>query len=45
MNILQWKNILKPIIVLDYYEDIYKNENEIMNEKIVDSILSWNFLN
>ena len=38
------KNIDKPIIILDDYDDIYMDENEIMNENIINYILNFSKL-
>ena len=38
------KNIDKPIIILDDYDDIYMDENEIMNENIINSLLKFSKL-
>ena len=38
------KNIYKPTIVLDDYDDIYMDENEIMNENIINSLLKFSKL-
>ncbi len=38
------KNIYNPTIVLDDYDDIYMDENEIMNENIINSLLKFSRL-
>ena len=38
------KNIYNPTIVLDDYDDIYMDENEIMNENIINSLLKFSKL-
>ena len=44
LDIINKNNIIEPIIVLDDYDDLYMNNDEIMNKKIISNISKYNNL-
>ena len=41
LDIINKNNIIEPIIVLDDYDDLYMNNDEIMNKKIISNISKY----